>query len=64
MCDVVDTIQVLHTICIIEMAALPPDNVQRVLVIERCVRADVGFPLCKHLCKWQVLPLHYSAAAS
>ena len=63
MCHIVDTVQILHAICIVQVAALAPDNVQRVLVVERCVGPNVSFPLGEHLCKWQVL-LQGTAAVS
>ena len=57
MCHIVDTVQIVHTISIIEMAALSADHVQGLFVIEGCIRPDMCFPLGNHICVWHVVLL-------
>ena len=42
---IVDAVQILYSICIIQAAALPPDNVQGLAVVQSGVGPNVGPPL-------------------
>ena len=54
---IVDAVQILHAIRIIQVAALAPDNVQGLAVVQSGARPDVGLSLRQHLLKWQVMLL-------
>ena len=42
---IVHAVQIFHAICIIQVAALPPDNVQGLAVVQSSVGPNVGLPL-------------------
>lgn len=61
MCHIVDAVQIVIAVCVIQPTPLPSHNVQRPLVDQRCVGANVRFPLCHHCVILHVIALRMQA---
>ena len=54
---IVDAVQILYAIRIIQAAALPPDNMQGLAIVQSGAGPYVGPPFGQHLLEWQVMLL-------